>query len=216
MRDEQFSRRHPQFIDYIYVLSSCLAGWWQAWCFNYGRDSVLIPIVMSLPFALASYAHGAFLNRTSNVADRADWRRALVLWGGMPLSLVVGALTILAETGIMYGAGFGIVNLPFENLRLLIGEGAACLVWAICLWVWSRRPSLRSSRNSFFAIYAVLCAGVLSAAGLTELILRAFHKDLFIFLTSTIATTLSALILVFLRDKPLEIRGTDIPFRSLS
>jgi hypothetical protein len=85
-----------------------------------------IPILMSLPFAVAPYGHAAFLSTTSAVAERPDWKRILVLWAGMPLSLVVGSLTILGKTRFMYTVGFGTDNLPFDSVRLLIGEGAAC------------------------------------------------------------------------------------------
>jgi len=138
----------------------------------------------------------------------------LVLWAGMPLSLVVGSLAILAETGIMYAAGFGIDNLPFDDLRLLVGEGAACLVWATCLLVWSRQPGLRLSRNRLLALSATLFAGVLSVRGLSILILKGFHKqihlEMYLLLTSIVATTISALILVFLRSKGQELGSKDI------
>jgi len=129
----------------------------------------------------------------------------LVLWAGMPLSLVVASLTILTETGMMYAAGLGIDNLPFYDLRLLIGEGGACLMWATCLLVWSRQPGLRLSRSRLLAVFAILFAGVLFAYGLSYLIRRSFHKDLFILLTSIVVTTISALILVFLRRKAKEV-----------
>jgi hypothetical protein len=196
-------------IDYLYVLFSGLAGWWQAWCANYGRDSVLIFIFMSLPFALASYAHASLLGTNSTAATPPDWKRMLALWVGMPLSLVVGSLTILAETGIMYAAGFGIVNLPFDDLRLLIGEGAACLMWATCLLVWSRQPGLRPSRNRLLGLFAVLFASVLFAYGISELILRTLHKDLFILLTSVVATTISAMMLIFLRSTIQAVGGRE-------
>jgi len=188
-------------IDYIYVLLSCGSGIWQAWCLNYGANSILIPVLMSLPFALASYAYALFLGATGTVPERPDWKRAFVLWVGMELSLVVASFTILTETGMMYAAGFGIDNLPFGDLRLLIGEGAACLMWAICLLAWSRQPGRFLSGNRLLAVFATLFAGVLFAYGLSYLIRRSFHKDLFILLTSIVVTMISALILVFLSSK---------------
>jgi hypothetical protein len=195
-------------IDYVYVLLACIAGVWQAWCFNYGINygskGDFTVVAMSVPFALASYAHAWFLNRDGAVGERPDWKRALVLWAGMELSLVVAFLTIFAETGIMLAAGFGIVNLPFDALRLLIGEGAACLAWATCLLIFARRPVLRPP-IPVLASFAALFAGVLIAAGLATLIRRSFQKDFYLILTSIIATAISALILIFLR------RGARVP-----
>ncbi len=185
-------------VDYIYVLLSCVLGIWQAWCFNYGRNSVLIAVLMSLPFALASYARALFPRATGTVPERRDWKRTLVLWVGMPLSLVVGSLTILAETGIMYAVGFGVDNLPLDSFRLLVGEAAACLAWAVCLLVWSREPALRRPGNRLLAVFAALFVGVLFAYGLSYLIRINFHKDLFMLVTSIVVTMISALILVFL------------------
>jgi hypothetical protein len=85
----------------------------------------------------------------------------------------------------MYAAGFGIENLHFDSLRLVNGEGAACLAWATCLLVWSRRPGLHLSRSRLLAFSAALFAGVLFA-----------HR-------------LSKLILVFLGGKAREVGGTD-------
>lgn len=196
--------------DYIYILLSCIAGVWQAWCFNYGTNNLIVFIViaMSLPFAFASYIHASLRSATGNIAERPGLKRIFVLWAGMPLSLVAFSLTVLAETGIMYASGFGIVDLPFDNLRLLIGEGAASFVWAICLLVWGRQSGLRLSRNLLLAIFATLFAGVLFANGLAYLILRISHKDIYVYLESTVVTTISALILVFLRNKAME-RGAN-------
>ena len=129
----------------------------------------------------------------------------LVLWAGMPLSLMVGALTILAETRIMYAAGFGMDNLPFYSLRLAVGEAAGCVAWTICLVAWSRQPGLVLSRNRILALFATLFVGVLSAHELSSLILKSFHRDVYVLLTSTVATTASALILVFLGSDAHEV-----------
>jgi hypothetical protein len=191
----------PRVIDCVYIAVSCVAGVWQGWCFTYGKDNALVIFVMSLPFASASYAHASLLSTINGVAARPDWKRMLVLWSGMPLSLAVGSLTILAETGVMYVAGFGIVDLPFDPLRLLIGEAAACLAWATCLLVWSRQTGFRVARKQLLAFFSALFAGVPAAYGLSSLILRSFHKDVHFLLTSIVATTISAMILVFLRSK---------------
>jgi len=79
----------------------------------------------------------------------------------------------------------------------VIGEGVACLVWAKCLLVWSRQRGL-------LVLFAALFAAVLFAYGISELILRTFHKDLFILLTSTITTTTSALMLVLQKTRARE------------
>lgn len=204
LRYGKSSSMQLKFADYIYVLFSCIAGAWQAWCVGFGRDSILLPVVMSLPFTLASYLHASFFSTSSTFVRRPDWRRILVLWAGMPLSLVVFFLTVAAETGIMYLFGFGMVDLPLYNLRLMIGEGAASLAWAVCLLAWSRRPGLGLSRNHLLATFATLFAGVLFAHGLTYLVLRTFHRDFYGYLESTVATVLSALVLVFLKRKPEE------------
>ena len=196
-------------VDYIYILVSCIAGVWQAWCFNYGTNNLILLIVvaMSLPFAFASYIHASLRCATDNIAERTGWKRMFILWAGMPLSLVAFSLTALAETGIMYASGFGIVDLPFDSLRLLIGEGVASLAWAICLLIWGRQSGQRLSRNLLLATFAALFAGVLFANGLAYLILKTSHRDLYVYLESTVATTISAFILVFLRNKTAERAG---------
>jgi hypothetical protein len=199
MQIGQSSSLSLKSVDYIYVLFSSGAGVWQAWSANYGRNSILLAVTMSLPFAVASYAYALFRSTTSADAQRPDWKRVLILWAGMPLCMVVFTLTALAEVGIMRGIGFGIDNLPFVSLRILIGAGAACFAWAICLLAWSRQRSLRLLRSRIPVVSATLFVGVLSAYGLSELILRNLHKDLFVLLTSIVVTTISALILVILR-----------------
>jgi hypothetical protein len=206
-------------VDYIYVLLAGIAGVWQSWCFNYGSDRFLILLIMlmSLPFALASYGYALFLSTTGTQAQRPDWTRIPILWAGMPFCLIVASATILAETKIMLAAGFGIVNLPFDDLRVLIGEGAACLAWAVCLLIWSQRAVLRPSATRLFALFAALFAGVLVTYGLSTLILRRFQKDYFILSTSIITTIISALLLVFLNRKGQGAQevasGAKAPFR---
>jgi hypothetical protein len=194
----------PRAIDCSYILLCSAAGLLQAWCFTYGRDNLLVAIGMSLPFALASYTRALWLSKIRTVEARPNWKGILVLWAGMPLSLVVGALTILAETGVMVIAGFKIDDLPFYALRLLIGEAAACLAWAACLLVWSRQTGVCVSRKRLLASFSTLFAGVLAAYGLSGVILRSLHRNVYFPLTSVVATTISALILVFLRSKAQE------------
>jgi hypothetical protein len=200
-RDGESNIMAPLFVDLAYVAFCSVAGLWQAWCFTYGSDklAVLLVIGMSLPFALATYAHGSLLSRAEAFAERPDWKRTLVLWVGMPLSLAVFSLTGLGETGIMYAFRFGIVELPFYNLRLLIAEVAACATWAACLLVWGRHSGRHPSRNRFLVTFAALVVGVLFANLLTFLALKTFHKDLYVYLESTFVTMISAVILVFSR-----------------
>jgi hypothetical protein len=201
MRIGQSSSMRLVSVDYIYLLLSCVAGVWQAWCANYGRNDLLVILIalFSLPFALASYAHESLLGSTWSF----NWKRMLVLWAGMPLALILGSLTTFGETGLMYAAGFGRDNPPYYSLRLLIGEGAACLVWAECLLIWSHQSRLRFSRDRLLAAFAALYVAVLAAHGLSVLFLRNFHKDFFVLLTSIAATAISSMILIFLRrEKP--------------
>lgn len=187
--------------DYIYILFSCIAGIWQAWCFTYGSNDLLVFLVigMSLPFAVASYIHAALLNTASDIAERPDWKGVIVLWAGMPLSLIVSSVIMFAETGILYAAGFGTIDLPFDSLRILIGEASACLVWAACLLLWFRQQGIRPSRKRLLAHFAALFTGVLTADGLSSLVVRYLHKDVYFLLASLVVTVLSALIVVFTR-----------------
>lgn len=199
--------RQRKSADYIYVMASCIAGVWQAWCFTYGKNNLLVLVIigMSLPFALVSYIHASLLNATGDIAQPPDWKGIIVLWAGMPLSIVVASLTGAAETGILYAAGFGIVNLPLYSLRLLIAEGTACLAWATCLLFWSRQRGIRPLRKRLVAISAALFAGVLTADGLSWLIIRIFHKDVYVLLESVVVTMLSALIVVFMSAEAIKM-----------
>lgn len=191
-------------IDYIYILLSGFAGVWQAWCLNYGSNGLLLAILWSLsslPFALASYVHASLLKKAGIVNERPDWKRVLVLWAGMEFSLVIFSLTALLETQIMSVLYRTLDNLPLFNLRILIAEGAGCLAWAVCLLVWSRKPALRRSGKRLLAVFATLFAGVLFAYGLSYLIRRSFHKDVYILVTSIVVMMISALIFVFLSSK---------------
>lgn len=194
--------------DYIYVLFSCIAGVWQAWCFTYGSNDLLVFLVigMSLPFAVASYIHAALLNTASDIVERPDWKGIIVLWVGMPLSLIVSSVIMFAETEILYAAGFGRIDLPFDSLRILIGEGFACLAWAACLLLWFRQQGIRPSRKRLLAIFAALFTGVLIADGLSRLVVRYLHKDIYFLLTSMVVTVLSALIVVFTSGKAVRMR----------
>src|SRR5690348_2228018 len=109
---------------------------WQAWCFNSSKTAWLI-VPMGLPFALATYAHAFSLNGT-----RPSWQRIVVLWVGMPLSMLAAALLMAAETGAMYVAGFGVNDLPFLITRFLIGMSAGCLLDRKSTRLNSSHPSI--------------------------------------------------------------------------
>ena len=188
-------------VDIVYFLLSCIAGAWQAWCFNYGVDNaltVIFGIFMGFPFALVSYAHTSILSKSVDIADRPDWKRVVILWVGMPLSLVLGALTILAETVIMRAVGYGWDGLPFCSLRLLIGEAVACLIWAMFLLMWLRQRG-PASRYYFLGVFAMLFAGVLCAHGFFSLVPR--YSSKYVLTTSIVETALSAMIVIFTRSR---------------
>lgn len=150
---------------------------------------------MGLPFALASYVHASALSRIL-----PDWKRVTVLWLGMPLSMLAAALLMLTETGAMYAAGLGVNDLPFLTARFLIGESAACLVWAGCLLIWAKRPF----RGHLLSIFAFLYAGVFLSYGLARAVQRWADKDVYLLSVSLIETLISALCLISLvqRRKP--------------
>jgi len=197
----KFSRVFLNRWDWIYILFASIAGAWQAWCFSYGRNSISLPVLMSLPFALASYAHASLLNKAGIVDEWPDWRRVFVLWGGMPVSIVACFLTILAETQILNAVYGRADNLPFYDVTVFIGEAAGSVVWAGCLLVWSGQRGLRPSLRRLPTIFATLFASVVSAYGVATLIYRSFHKDSLIVLTSVFITVTSAVMLILLRSK---------------
>jgi hypothetical protein len=150
MRIGESRRLRSTATGYIYVLLSSLAGVWQWWCADYGRDNFLtvtLGALMSLPFALASYAHASLFNST--IVTRPNWKRIFILWAGMPFSFAIASLTILAQTRIMYAIGLGIDNLPYDSVRLMIGEGAACLVWATVCWHGPQNRALGCQATAF-------------------------------------------------------------------
>ena len=118
----------------------------------------------------------------------------------MPLSMLAAALRMLTETGAMYAAGLGVNDLPFLTARFLIGESAACLVWAVCLLFWSRR----SFRNHFLPVFVFLYAGIFLSYGLARVAQKWAAKDIHVLSVSCIETLISALCLMSLvqRRKP--------------
>jgi hypothetical protein len=176
--------------DVVYLLLSCGAGAWAGWCVERGGNA-LWAIPMGLPFALASYVHAVW--HTSG-AQRPDWRRIFILWAGMPLSLAAGALAMGAETGIMYALGLGETNLPFYSARLLIGEGTACLLWAVSLQVWLRGP--RKTPRSLVQLFAALYLGVILAHGVSSVMRRIAHMHTYFSVMSIVVTMISALMVM--------------------
>lgn len=196
-----------KFIDYIYILLSCTAGIWQAWCVSYGRNSILLLMLMSLPFTLLSWGHLSLYSQNRRALGGPGWKRLLVLWAGMPFSLAIGALTIFVATRMMYAAGFGAENPPFYFLRLAIGEAAACGVWIACLVAWPSQSHVGLSHKLFLSFFAILFACILAANGISNLVVKSFHKDIYLLLTSTVATTISSLLLILLKSKAEQIGG---------
>ena len=191
-------------VDYIYFAIACFAGVWQAWCFEYGADNALTIILglsMGLPFALASYSHATIVSKSTASGEGADWKRTLILWLGMPISVLIGALTILAGTVLMSALGYGRDNLPFYSLRLLIGEAVACLVWAKCLQLWLRDQWRPGSRNRLFVVFATLYAGVLFTRGFSVLLHK--YSSKYFLVTSICETALSAMIVIFAKNREL-------------
>lgn len=118
----------------------------------------------------------------------------------MPLSILAAALLMLTETGAMYAAGLGVNDLPFLTARFLIGESAACVVWAGCLLIWSKTPF----RSHLLSIFAFLYTGVFLSYGLARAVQRWADKDVYWLSASLIETLISALCLISLvqRRKP--------------
>jgi len=195
-------------LQFGYVLLACIAGLWQAWCFDYGSNRllVLVAIGMSLPFALVTYGYAALLRGGMSVAGRPDWRRMLILWAGMPLSLASFSLVSLAETGLMDAFGLGVVDLPLYNVRLVVGEGAACFVWATCLLLWSRQTGSSVPRNRLLVAFATLFVGVLLASGLAYVALRLFSRDYYVYLESEVTTVISAFVVILAGNNASESR----------
>jgi hypothetical protein len=91
-----------KFVDYGYIALCCVAGIWQAWCFNYGP--VTIVVAMGLPFALMTYSYASFVVRCRGIADRPHLKVIFFIPIGMLFSLAIGALagaiTVALETTI--------------------------------------------------------------------------------------------------------------------
>jgi len=79
----------------------------------------------------------------------------------------------------------------------------------------TRQFGLGLSRNSLLATFAALFAGVLLANGLNDLALISLRKDLYVCFESTVATTASAIILVFLRSETMKAAvDLDLPSKA--
>jgi len=176
--------------DVVYVLFSFVAGVWQGWCFDTGRNAWLI-IPIGVPFALGSCA---YLSPWTGIATHCDWKGALVLSVGMPLCLIAAAVTMGAETGILYALGYDVTHLPLYTVRVLIGEGVACLIWAKCLRFWSRSGHLtRPTRSLHF--FAILYLSVILAYGMSAMIHKLTEKNGNSIVISVFVTVTSAFML---------------------
>jgi hypothetical protein len=185
----------------IYFMFAGVAGVWQAWCFDYGADNALtivLGISIGLPFALASYAHGSIVNKSVGISECPELNRIIVLWVGMPLSLVLGASTMAAETVFMRAVGNGWDNLPHYGLRLLIGESVACMAWAACLLIWLR-PRRGLIYRYGLIVFVTLYAGALFAYGFSVVVPR--YAPAYFLVTSIVETALSAMIVIFATRK---------------
>jgi hypothetical protein len=187
-------------VDLVYILLSGFAGIWEAWCFNYGRDDlVLIAVVVlqGLPFALLSSAHDRVAHPAVGRADAAPrWKRMLALWAGMPLSFLSGALSAGVTTVIVYAIAHP-TDFP-SYIPFCIGVAVACFAWTCCIRMWLIRPGMRLLGGSFFTACLVLIAGTVVAYGLSALILRTLHKDLWWSLTGVVITAATAAIIASL------------------
>jgi hypothetical protein len=181
---------------YSYIFLACLAALWQWWCLQRGGNNtfaiVTLILLMGLPFALATYVYAA--SAVPPAVPRRRWRGMLVLWAGMPISLVAGISIIGAQTAIMYAAGFR-DDLPLYTVRLVIGEACACLAWALCLQTSLRQMGPNRERRRFPGLFVALFAGVLFVEVLSWLTLRYWHKDIFFISLSIVVTVISALAL---------------------
>ncbi len=202
-------------VDSLYVVISCFAGVWEAWCITYGRDDVfalVCVVLMGFPFAFASRVYNSFSKPDAVIGERKASSGMSILWAGMPFSFLFGALCL---AGISAGlSAFGLVpaNFPFDSI-LFFGEGAASLAWTLCILMWSRQPDANWSRLRFLLSFAALFAGALGAHGISLLVLGHYHRDLYWFLEFTIVTTISAIIIVILREHE-ACRGPELNFPS--
>ena len=198
------SMRSLRLADYAYVLLCSTAGVWQWRCFVYGADNIItvaLAITMSLPFALASWWYA---RRIGTVSRWPDWKRMLLLWAGMPLSFAVGSMTAIAAAQVMLFIGVDLGTFPFSFFWIALAEAAACGAWTICLVVWACQPGRRLSRKRLLVLFAALFGGVLSTHALTTILNIMFHHDIYFLSTSVVATTISAMMLIFLSNNPQE------------
>jgi hypothetical protein len=184
-------------IQFCYILLSCIAGLWQAWCIAYGKDdyvAVILGMTLGLPFALLSYL---YTRSQHNYPEngRSNWKDFIVLWLGMPLSLLVGTLAIVVETRIMLASGFKLDALPHYTVRLLIGEAIGCLAWATCLVLCYRRYASRRLR--LLTVFGILFVAVLVSHFLATAIREITALDLYFPLISIFLMLVSAITVIF-------------------
>lgn len=187
--------------DYTYILLSGFAGVWEAWCCNSGNDKLLAValMLMGFPFAALTYAHQKFtFHGEVTVSAARSWRRLVVLWAGIPLSLFCGAWCAGATTALIYAIAHP-TNFP-GYIPLSVAYACAGLAWTCCIRIWLPPPDSPLFSKGTLGVYLIVMAGILVGLALTESISAAFHKDLFWQVEGILLTALSAgIIAVFSR-----------------
>jgi len=186
--------------DYVFLMAACGAGMWQAWCISYPRDDIFsIFLVMSfgVPFAVASYGYLSAFSGTGARDTRPPWKPILVLWAGMPPSVVLASLSMLATSQVSRAVGFRIDNnIPFAYFVIAMGESVACLAWAKCLQIFCRQIGLGELHGRLKAVFVSLFVSVLLAEGLLKLSPSYPSQRISLGCISVLATITSATILV--------------------
>src|SRR5438045_1678328 len=109
----------------------------------------------------------------------------------------------LAWTGRIDSDRLGVHHLPFDSVRLMVGEAAACLAWGACLLVFVAEGE-PSRRPRFLIFFLGLLTSILCAHGLSTAIKAINHKDVYFIVTSILATATSAISVVLLGKGALE------------
>ena len=186
--------------DYAYFIAACGAGVWQAWCLNYSGDDILsifLVLSFSVSFAVASYGYLSAFRGTEARDTQPPWKPILVLWAGMPLSVVLASLSMLATLELSRAVGFGADNnVPLVYLVIAMGEGVACLAWAKCLQIFCRQVGSGELPGRFRTVFVSLFLSVLLAEGLIRLAPSYPSPEMYFGSISVLATATSAIILV--------------------
>lgn len=138
--------------DCVYFVLACGAGIWEAWCAGWSGDDALaifLLISMSEAFAVLSSGYMLQFGGGGHIGPRSPWKPIVILWAGMPLSVLLASLSMTGVTRALSAAGFRVDNnVPYAHILIGSGEAVACLAWTACLQVSSRRSFTRA-RSSF-------------------------------------------------------------------